>query len=89
MKRVGEGTGHPRVRERRPEGRPRPEVEGSLREIRERAIRLEPGLPALACAKGRLRHPALGNFTAVQWLRFTGVHHAHHGKIIRDVLASM
>lgn len=72
-----------------PEGRPRPEVEGGLREVRERAIRLEPALQALEHAKGRLRHPALGNLTAAQWLRFTGVHHAHHGKIIRDVLASM
>lgn len=72
-----------------PQGRPRREVEGGLREVRERAVRLGPALPALGCWKGRLRHPALGNFTAVQWLRFTGIHHAHHGKIIRDVLASM
>lgn len=83
----------PRGKGRSPEfavplGRPRPEVGGGLREIRERAIRLEPALPALGYSKRRLRHPALGNFTAVQWLRFAGVHHAHHGKIVRDVLAS-
>ncbi len=31
-------------------------------------------------------HPILGHFTATQWLRFTCVHHRHHGKIVRDIL---
>jgi len=31
-------------------------------------------------------HPHFGGLNRVQWLRFVGVHHHHHTKIIRDVL---
>ena len=45
-------------------------------------------LDALARSRATRRHPALGAFTPAQWIRFAGVHHAHHEKVIRDILAS-
>ena len=32
------------------------------------------------------RHPVLGVFNGVQWLRFAHLHHHHHNKIIADIL---
>jgi len=40
---------------------------------------------ALAAARGRLPHPALGAFSAVQWVRFTAVHVRHHLAIAADL----
>ncbi len=36
-------------------------------------------------ARGRLGHPALGGFTALQWLRFIAIHTRHHLMIIKDI----
>ena len=33
-------------------------------------------------------HPALGEFTAAQWLRFAEIHANHHLRIIRDILGA-
>ncbi len=39
-------------------------------------------------ARGRLGHPALGGFTAFQWLRFIAIHSRHHLKIIEEIQRS-
>ncbi len=36
-------------------------------------------------ARARLSHPALGGFTALQWLRFIAIHTRHHLKIIEEI----
>ncbi len=36
-------------------------------------------------ARARLGHPALGGFTAFQWLRFIAIHTRHHLKIIEEI----
>lgn len=69
-----------------PEGLSRERVEEGFRRLRVRVDGLGARLPTLAAARATMRHPALGTFTSAQWLRFAGVHHAHHEKIIRDVL---
>lgn len=42
-------------------------------------------LPALLDVKGRLAHPNLGEFNAVQWLRFAVIHSNHHLRIIKEI----
>jgi hypothetical protein len=34
-----------------------------------------------------MRHPYFGGLTPAEWLRFIPVHHHHHLKIVRDILA--
>lgn len=70
----------------RPSGMAREAVERGLWEMTARAVRLGSSLEAIAVSSARLRHPVLGAFTGAQWLRFAGVHHAHHEKIVRDIL---
>lgn len=48
--------------------------------------RLAPHLGELEKSRTTSRHPLLGNFTAVRWLRFLSIHHRHHEKIMRDIL---
>jgi hypothetical protein len=50
-----------------------------------RLAALEPELPALAAARGTVPHPLLGGFTAARWVRFLGIHQAHHLAIVDDV----
>jgi len=47
---------------------------------------LETSLPRIAQSKVTRRHHHLGHYTAAQWLRFAQIHHAHHGKIIDDIV---
>lgn len=37
---------------------------------------------------GRLPHPMIGAFTALEWLRFAFVHTAHHRAIIDEIVAA-
>lgn len=54
-------------------------------ETRAAVERLEPHLGTLGDLDGGYKHPALGVLTAPQWLRFAGIHTAHHLAIIRDI----
>jgi hypothetical protein len=42
----------------------------------------------ITASKGTFPHPILGDFNGVQWVRFMGLHTAHHLKIVRDILAA-
>lgn len=70
----------------RPEGLSREEVEAGFRDLADRIRSLGCCLKGVARSPVRMAHPSLGAFDASQWLRFTEVHHAHHEKVIRDVL---
>lgn len=80
----------PRGRARaRPEWSPeRGDVErarAGLETLAGRVVALEAELPALATARGTVPHPLLGGFTAARWVRFLGIHQAHHLAIVDDV----
>lgn len=60
-------------------------LRGDLAEVRERIDRYAGRLGELEASRARFRHFLFGELTAVQWLRFLGVHHHHHLKIIRDI----
>jgi hypothetical protein len=81
----------PRGKGRAPE-RVQPE-DRSAAEIVEGFEDLLSGYQRLGADLGRLqeggatqRHPILGVFNGVHWLRFVQLHHHHHNKIIRDIL---
>jgi hypothetical protein len=57
-----------------------------LAEVRAGVEALGTRLGEIGQAPSTRAHPILGHLTATQWLRFTGVHHRHHGKIVRDIL---
>ncbi len=46
---------------------------------------IEAKLGQIEACKGKTPHPALGSFTAAQWVRFIDIHNYHHFKIIRDI----
>lgn len=48
--------------------------------------KLAPILEELKAAKGSFPHPYFGNLNALQWLKFTRIHTAHHLKIVDDIL---
>lgn len=63
-----------------------PEALGpGLEDVRQSFERLRPRLPELASSPARIKHPALGLFSAAQMLAFTAIHHRHHEKIITDI----
>lgn len=70
----------------RPRGLSREEVLRGLAAERQRLAGLEPELPGIAAAAYTIPHPALGRLTPRRWLRFAAVHHAHHARIVRDIL---
>lgn len=70
----------------RPQGIDPAAIEAGFAEVRARTEALTDHLPALATDRRTLKHPALGYYTAAQWLRFAQIHHRHHGNIIRDIL---
>jgi hypothetical protein len=55
-------------------------------EARAGVAALQPRLSELGRIDSTRAHPILGHFNPTQWLRFSGVHHRHHRKIIRDIL---
>jgi hypothetical protein len=71
---------------------PGPRVEDGLLErfsvLDELLTRLEPELPAIHVNDCTTEHPILGHFTPARWLRFLDIHHRHHEKIIKDILAA-
>jgi len=56
-----------------------------LKENRDALAAFEKRLAEFETSRGRTPHPFLGMFTAIQWLRFIGVHNHHHLKIIRAI----
>lgn len=69
--------------------RPESVAAGSLRsdlaEVRRRLDDLAAGLGAIQRSEASFRHFIFGELTAPEWLRFLGIHHHHHWKIIRDL----
>ncbi len=61
------------------------ETRNRLREAHQAVTAIGERLGDLDGAQGRLGHPALGGFTAFQWLRFIAIHTRHHLKIIKDI----
>lgn len=72
----------------RPSGLSTAEIRAGLREVLTRVDTLEPRLGEIDAVALTLPHPMLGRFTPARWLRFADIHHAHHAKIIRDILAA-
>lgn len=70
-----------------PEGRPAAEIGDRFGAVAERYEALRPALADLETLKATGAHPILGHFTASRWLRFAHVHHLHHERIVRDILA--
>lgn len=62
------------------------ELKSRLGALRDRAAALEPSLATLESVRATSPHPILGRFDPRTWVRFCGVHHAHHGRIVRDIL---
>jgi hypothetical protein len=58
---------------------------GQLKDVADRFTSLADDLERLSASRATIRHPALGYFTASQMLAFSGIHHHHHLKIIRDI----
>ncbi len=84
----------PRGRGRAPErshpsGLTTPEILAGFRQVRAQVEALEPRLGEVDAAAITLDHPMLGQFTPAHWLRFADVHHVHHDKIVRDILAAV
>lgn len=64
------------------------EIASGFRNARERFARLGDQVPILIRSRTTQAHPALGHFTAKQWLRFVHIHHRHHQRIVREILAA-
>ncbi len=82
----------PRGRGRAPEGTvpgglSEADLLGRLEAVRATCEELRPRLRALQRSRRTREHPVLGHFTPAEWLRFLHVHHRHHDKIIRKILA--
>ena len=58
-------------------------IEPALAATRERFAALD--LERLPPGRPLARHFAFGHLDGAQWLRFVGLHHHHHWKIIRDI----
>lgn len=71
-----------------PVGLSAPEIVAGFREVQAMVDRLQPRLVEVDAMTLTLQHPMLGCFTPARWLRFADIHHDHHDKIIRDILAS-
>lgn len=64
------------------------ETKTRLSEVRFAWDAIEKRGAAIAASKATFPHPLLGDFNGVQWVRFMGLHTAHHLRIIRDILAA-
>lgn len=64
------------------------EIEAGFSELRDKYGALEKVLGLIERSDWTFPHPILGNFTCRRWLRFVTVHHRHHQKIMRDILAA-
>ena len=70
----------------RPTDRPPSEIAAALEETRNGYLAIESRLGEVEQLQATRPHPILGDFNAVQWLRFAHLHHRHHDKIIDDIL---
>lgn len=61
------------------------DVRKKLAEARQTLVALDAKLSAIADARGRSPHPALGMFTAAHWVRFIPIHTHHHDKILNEI----
>jgi len=68
-----------------PETASREELSRLLAQSRRALERLEPRLPEIDDARGRVNHFAFGDLTARHWLSVIRIHTRHHLKIIRDI----
>ncbi len=59
------------------------EIEGKVERARQRFADLD--LDRLAGSEPLARHHRFGCLNGTRWLRFVGIHHHHHGKIVRDI----
>ena len=62
-------------------------IQAELANVEGLIERLRAVAPELAAARGALAHPLLGDFDAVEWVRFTRVHADHHMQIVDEILA--
>lgn len=72
----------------KPAGSHLAEVVAGFQSVREDVEILGSALDRLASAPATRRHPLLGCYTAVQWLRFIHIHHVHHRRIIEEIVAA-
>ena len=72
----------------RPKGTSAEELAARLLGIREQVEGLESSLAQIQASRATRNHFAFGDLNATQWLQFNVIHHNHHQKIIRDVLAA-
>lgn len=68
-----------------PSAAPPSEIRSRLRDASVAVNAIGERLSELDGARARLGHPALGGFTAFQWLRFIAIHTRHHLKIIEEI----
>lgn len=68
-----------------PETGSREQLGNLLADARRALDRLEPRLPEIDGAQGRVNHFAFGDLTPRQWLRIIDIHTRHHLKIVRDI----
>lgn len=68
-----------------PSAAPTSEIRSRLRDAHLAVSAIGQRLGELDGARARLSHPALGGFSAFQWLRFIAIHTRHHLKIISDI----
>jgi hypothetical protein len=65
------------------------EVAARLSGVRERVEGLGDSLGELRASRARRNHVAFGHLKPTQWLQIALIHHNHHQKIIRDVIAAV
>lgn len=64
------------------------EVAGGFDEVGHALRALEDDIDVLEASGSRRKHPVFGALSVAQWLRFARIHHDHHHRIIRDILAA-
>ena len=69
-----------------PTDRSAEEIAAGFDELRTGYQKLGESLDAIQSGGAAQKHPVLGVFNGVQWLRFAHLHHRHHNKIINEIL---
>ena len=64
------------------------EILAGFREVGAQVEGLQPRLTEVDAIALTRPHHVLGHLTPARWLRFAGIHHHHHDKIIRDILSA-
>lgn len=63
----------------------RSEVRGAMRMFKNKMNAAAPNLGYLYEVKGRIPHRILGNFSALQWLKFARIHSLHHLQVAEEI----